>query len=1091
MKKPLKHIMISMAAAVLIGAGCMGPLEHGRQTIDLSGFWRFRIDSLDTGEPGRWFAGVLPGGLRLPGSMQERGFGDPVSLNTRWTGSIVDRSWFTDKKYAPYREPGNIKVPFWLQPERIYAGAAWYQKEVIIPDSWKGKKILLFLERCHWETTLWVDQTPAGIQNSLGAPHEYDLTALLTPGKHRLTLRVDNRIKIDVGINAHSVSDHTQTNWNGIVGALRLVASDPVFIRDIRIIPDAGGKKAELWLSVPNETGRIVHAEIGLSAVFLGKPWRKFRTELSGAELKRGDNQIRMNLSLGENAALWDEFHPGLYRLRAEIRGESFRDIRTETFGLRDFRSTGTRFTINGRPVFLRGTLECCIFPKTGYPAMDVKEWLRIFKVCRAHGLNHMRFHSWCPPEAAFDAADRIGFYLHVECGAWTEVGSGQPFDRWLYEESERIVRAYGNHPSFCMMAYGNEPSGAGQRAFLGEFVRYWQKKDPRRMYTSAAGWPVLPESDYHSTYEPRIQAWGAGLSSIINRQPPQTLFDFREIIGRYGKPVVSHEIGQWCVYPNFREISRYTGVLKAKNFEIFQETLEANHMGHLADPFMKASGKLQALCYKADIEAALRTPGMAGFQLLDLHDFPGQGTALVGVLDAFWGEKGYITPEEFSRFCGPTVPLARMAKMTFTGNETFEADIEAAHFGEAPLAAAAPVWTIHDPKGKIAASGHLPVCDIPVDNCTSLGSIRWPLDQVPVAGRYDLSVRIGRAENGWAFWVYPVQQSEWSGSDVLVTHGMDSVAAERLEQGGRVFLCIPPKRVHPERGGRIGLGFSSIFWNTAWTHNQKPHTLGILCDPAHPALRAFPTEYHSGWQWWEIITKAAPLVLDGFPDGLRPIVKVIDDWFSNRRLALVFEARVGNGTLLAASIDFEGGMADRPTLKELYRSLREYAAGEHFRPSVNMSLEEIRSLIKSPELLDSARVVRCDSEVPGYEATFTIDGDPETFWHTPWEGVVPRYPHEIVIDIGKQALIGGVEMLPRQDGITGGMISLADIEISTDSMSWMKAAGPIRMERGNQAARVVFSKTRTVRYIRLIARKGFEGQEFASLAELKLIAEH
>ena len=261
-------------------------------------------------------------------------------------------------------------------------------------------------------------------------------------------------------------------------------------------------------------------------------------------------------------------------------------------------------------------------------------------KVIKAHGLNHIRFHSWCPPEAAFVAADEEGVYFQVECGLWATFGKENGVEEWLERETERIVRAFGNHPSFVMLAHGNEPHG-DHVGFLKNWVNKWQAKDRRRLYTSGAGWPVIPESDYHSMYEPRIQRWGEELKSRINAQPPATTADYSAWVEKYDAPIVSHEIGQWCAYPNFAEIEKYTGFLKAKNFELFRESLAAHHMGDQANDFLMASGKLQTICYKEDIESALRTPGFGGFQLLDLHDFPGQGTALVGVVDAFWEPKG------------------------------------------------------------------------------------------------------------------------------------------------------------------------------------------------------------------------------------------------------------------------------------------------------------------------------------------------------------------------------------------------------------------------------------------------------------------
>ncbi len=387
----------------------------------------------------------------------------------------------------------------------------------------------------------------------------------------------------------------------------------------------------------------------------------------------------------------------------------------------------GTRFEINGRPVFLRGTLECAIFPKTGYPPTETAGWEKVLSAVKNHGLNHVRFHSWCPPEAAFQAADEVGIYLQVECSSWangsTQLGSGMPIDQYIWDESKRIADEYGNHPSFVMMAYGNEPGGPKYNDFLTQFVSYWKDTDDRRVYTSASGWPALPVNDYHVLPQPRIQGWGEELNSIINAEPPKTDFDWRNKIPGDGIPVVSHEIGQWCVYPGFKEMNKYTGVLKPKNFEIFRESLKAHHMENLADSFVLASGKLQALCYKADIEAALRTPGFAGFQLLDLHDFPGQGTALVGVLDPFWEEKGYISPEEYRRFCNSTVPLVRLEKRVFSEGETMTANVEIAHFGEQPLENVNPEWKIISDQ-KTVAEGTLGEQNIPIGNNIGLGKI-------------------------------------------------------------------------------------------------------------------------------------------------------------------------------------------------------------------------------------------------------------------------------------------------------------------------------------------------------------------------------
>lgn len=150
--------------------------------------------------------------------------------------------------------------------------------------------------------------------------------------------------------------------------------------------------------------------------------------------------------------------------------------------------------------------------------------------------------------------------------------------------------------------------------------------------------------------------------------------------------PVISHESGQRCVYPDFREIGKYTGPVEARNFELWREMLTANGMGDQAHDFFRASGALTVVEYKAVIEALLRSSKSAGFQLLSLNDFPGQGYAPVGVLDPFWDSKGLVTPEDWRAFCAPTVALLRYPKSAWFEDETFTAKAEVYNFGAAAL---------------------------------------------------------------------------------------------------------------------------------------------------------------------------------------------------------------------------------------------------------------------------------------------------------------------------------------------------------------------------------------------------------------------
>ena len=414
--------------------------------------------------------------------------------------------------------------------------------------------------------------------------------------------------------------------------------------------------------------------------------------------------------------------------------------------------------------------------------------------------------------------------------------------------------------------------------------------------------------------------------------------------------PVISHEIGQWCVYPNFAEIPKYTGYLKPKNFEIFRDQLEANGMGKLAKQFLLASGKLQVLCYKEDIESALRTPGMGGFELLGLNDFPGQGTALVGMLDPFWDEKGYVTVKEFRRFCNDTVPLARLAKRVFTTDEKLNAQIEVANFGSEPLANAVAEWKLVGDDGKAFVRGELPAKTIPVDNGIALGSVSVDLKDIDAPTKCRLVVGIAGTEfeNDWDVWIYPAFVAGAQRSDVFITSQFDSEAQMRLRGGGKVLLTIPGGKVRNFDTASVQLGFSSIFWNTAWTGRQAPTTLGILCDPKHPALADFPTDYYSDWQWWYLIHRSGALRLDLLPGGLQPIVRVIDDWVTAHALGLVVEGSVGAGKILICGFDLTADAED-PVSRQMRESLIHYMSSDKFKPAVELTPDQIESLIVTP----------------------------------------------------------------------------------------------------------------------------------------------
>ena len=910
-----------------------------QKIIDLSGKWSFSIDRQDNGEKEKWFSHTLNDFINLPGSMPEKLKGDEVTAKTQWTGSLYDSSYYYNPYMEKYRKEGNIKFPFFLTPDKHYVGAAWYQKEVNIPADWKGERILLFLERPHIETTVWVNGQKTGMQNSLCVPHQYDITRYVRPGKCTITIRVDNRIKeINVGPDSHSITDQTQGNWNGIVGRICLQTTPKTYFDDIQIYPEPEQKLARVKVVIKG-TGT---AKVKLSAESFNTDKKHIVPAIQQEiKLNKGVTETEMVLPMGNDMLLWDEFHPALYKLKAEVTNGKKTEIKEIQFGIRRFEIKGKWFYVNGRKTQLRGTVENCDFPLTGYAPMDVESWERVFRICRSYGLNHMRFHSFCPPEAAFMAADRVGFYLQPEGPSWPnhgpKLGLGQPIDKYLMDETIALTKAYGNYASYCMLACGNEPSGRWVN-WVSKFVDYWKATDPRRVYTGASvggSWQWQPHNQYH------VKAGARGLT-WAERQP-ESMSDYRAKIDTVKQPYVSHETGQWCVFPDFNEIRKYTGVNKARNFEIFRDILEDNDMSGQAHDFMMASGKLQAICYKHEIEKTLRTPDYAGFQLLALNDYSGQGTALVGVLNVFFEEKGYIDAEKFRRFCSPTVPLARIPKFAYTGDETFHADIEVAHFGAMPLRGARTVYTVKDKYGKVYAHGVVGSGNIPIGNLISLGSVDLKLDAVDTPRKLNLEIRIENTDavNDWDFWVYPARVEPAEG-DVYITDTLDERAISVLKQGGKVLITAAGKVSY---GKEVVQYFTPVFWNTSWFKMRPPHTTGIFLNEYHPLFKEFPTEYHSNLQWWELLNKAQVMQFTNFPGNFQPIVQSIDTWFISRKLGILFEANVLNGKLMMTSMDITSQPEKRVVARQMYKAILDYMNSDSFRPSATVSLEQVQEL--------------------------------------------------------------------------------------------------------------------------------------------------
>ena len=882
----MKHISLFTLLCVLIAT-----TSCTRISIDLSGEWDFAMGD----NP------VYDDHIILPGSMLTNGKGYDVTVNTRWTGSTYDSSYYYSPQLARYREVGNVKYPFFLTPDKYYVGNAWYRRTVRLPKAWKGRPVTLYLERPHIETTLFVNGHEVGHQMSLSTPHQYDISEYVTYGEdNELAICVYNGIEnVCVGQDSHSVTDQTQGNWNGIVGAIEL-RSAPI-VNKVRAVPDV--------------SAGVVRIEV---------------------------NEAHYELPLGKDTCRWSEFNPQLYTRIVDYQGTPVE----VTFGIRDIRVDGPQIYLNDHPIWFRGTLENCCFPETGYAPMDVDSWVRVFEKCREYGLNHVRFHSWCPPEAAFTAADRVGIYLQPEGPSWPNHGvrlrSRQYVDTYLMEETKRIIDAYGHHPSFVMFAVGNEPAGRWVE-YCNDWVAEMMAYDSTRIYCGASvggGWAWDDGSQYH------VKGGGRGLN-WTSRAPqasddyyaditfPRNYFDTVPNCS----PIIAHEQGQWCAFPDLKEIDQYIGAYKAHNFEIFRDLLADAGMAHRAEAFLQASGKLQTMAYKYETERNLRTPDYAGFQLLGLNDYSGQGSALVGVLNVHWREKGYCTADDWREFCSEIVPLARFPKFVYTDAELLDIPIEIYHAGSTAVSDVSCTYTLSGLGEDI--QGHLPLRILPVGKNIRAGHIVQPLASITAPAKVTLAINISDAtgtvigHNHWELWVYPSSEPQPYIDDIHITEVLDSEAISVLSQGGKVLLTSAGKVTY---GSDIVQHYLPVFWNTSWFKMRPPHTTGAAIDTTHPLFaHGFPTDDWSNLNWWELLNKAQVINLTDFPIDYQSPIQPIDTWHISRKLGMLVEANVLGGKLLMTTMDITRDLDRRIVARQMRSAILRYMQSPDFAPTLTV----------------------------------------------------------------------------------------------------------------------------------------------------------
>ncbi len=1019
--------------------------------------------------------------IQIPGVLQAQGYGEDISTETKWVSGLHDPLWYIRGEYRKGQENG-VNVPFLSQPPKHYLGVAWYQREITIEqEGWYSLEI----ECTRWKTEAYVDGRLVGTEISLCAPHKFELGSL-SEGVHTLALKIDNSMQYAYRPDGHGVSDALGATWNGMVGRIVLRKKTEVYIKDIVIKPDA----ESFMLEVEVDLGKLCDDEREVQVyIKLSGACEEFGTKQQEKEFSlslRGQEEvIHLQLDCSENGVCWDEYTRALSTLTVQVAADGEADVKELSFGFRKIEAKEDGFYVNNRPTYLRGTHFGGDFPLTGYPATEVEEWEKHFRICKEWGLNFMRFHSYCPPEAAFMAADKLGFYLLVECGMWNAFKEGNGMDEVLWAETDRILRSFGHHPSFIMLSPSNEPGGKWM-PILSKWYQRCKAEEKnysgQRIYTMQSGWPYpVPPAQIDDTdfvYFHR-SGFGAFEGGTIRNSPGWGDKDYRTSLDGIKYPVITHELGQWCSYPDFDIIDKFTGYMQPGNYKVFCENAKAAGVLAQNKEFVQASGRTQVQMYKEDLEANFRTPHIYGFELLDLHDYLGQGGAFVGVLDAFWENKGYTEPKEWRRFCDETVLLLRLRKRLFTQGETLLCEAELAHFGKSELEDAEVTWLVRDSKGCILQSGSLGTKNYVIGKNQHIGSLELTFEKEKFAApeSYTLELRIDGTDiaNSWNIWLYEQEIELPATEQVIYTWDLHE-ALEALEAGKRVLYS-------PQ--------LSMLDWNcpylsekpTFWNAQMGPRWsrgVGMLCDSKHPALKHFPTRDYQEYQWSELMKDAKGINLAYYPQGFQPIVQPIDEWNRNYKLGLILEIKVGEGSLLLVSCDLEKEQEEKPVKKELLKSLLSYAESEEFKPKTQISREVFLQSFADMQVANRLRGTGRMLEDLTVDVSAAFDGNPNTTFQ--YEGTGYPYTLELVWE-KEQELAGFVYMPVQNQRNHDGDVKEYELYCRKNGV-WEK------LLEGNfissfEPKKLWFKEVTRADGMRFVAKSGFDEKMIFSVAEL------
>ena len=926
----------------------------------------------------------LSGVVRLPGTLAD------AKLGRRMTAA----DWEAD---TDRRSKGA------LTREYQYIGKAVYEREITLTEEEARYPLELVMERVMLHSELTIDGEVLGSCDSLATEHVYPIPQKLTKaGRHTIRLTLDNSNRYDFSGWAHSYGPVMQSVWHGVVGEFALRRQSA--LRKSRVFaswPTNGKLVVEVPKSFKAKPGGIRFSK----CVKLAEESSLDVLSVKPSPYRKGFKLVE--LKLNREPEPWSEHHPNLYVL--ELHDEALEFAHQIRFGFRSVSAHDHAIWINGFKWFMRGNLDCCHFPLTGAPETTKAWWLDTFRRLRDEdGINTIRFHSWTPPKAAFDAADELGICFAVEAGIWQDrwmktylAGTGGKMDAFIQRELRAILEAHANSPAFISLAIGNELTGNFKK--MGEWMGDCKAFDPSRLYFASANQYLANGALQRVSETDDFHVVGIG-GRCRGQRHPFTDWDYEKGYTELKLPAVAHEVGQWPIYVDWEhELAKYTGVLRPYNLEHFRDMAEKSGTKHLWPRFCEVSAKLCRLMYKADVEGLMRTPSCTGLQLLSVQDFTGQCEAMIGWRDSFYDLKPSVKGmPPFRDVFNPMPHLARFEKYCWSVGETYKATLVVRNITEQPILEGSNFdYSILGQRASCplesSALGQRASCPLTIAEGTLhlaktinpgdvgvVGEVAVPITDEMAGKKFELKF----GSNSWPFWVFestgkmpvvpvlppstgkmpvvpvlPPSTGKMPVVPVTVTASFEEAVAA-LAKGGRVLYTGPSAKSAKSH-------FKPVYWSAGHFKQADAElsSLGYMVQSEHPALRGFPTEDWADWQWYnlveggvkhdlaELVGSRVPRDRGGrgataLPD-LVPIVQPVPDLHYSTFMGMLFELKIGEGRLMVCGLN----LSDRtkPEVIAMRASILSYMESNDFNPTVSIEADKLKEAF-APRIPEAKR---------------------------------------------------------------------------------------------------------------------------------------